>query len=95
MEPTSLTLPTGQKFSNIAHIMWNPSGSELTVVDINGRLSIYQTLYALNRVLSVTTQVFEQVDILGGIVGMEWLAATRHVRTSIMHLIPADKDSDW
>jgi len=80
MEPTLLTLPTGQKFSNIAHLSWNPSGSELAVVDINGRLCIYQTLYALNRVLSVTTQVFEQVDILGGIVGMEWLAASRHVK---------------
>lgn len=80
MEPTSLTLPTGQKFSKIAHISWNPNGSEIVVIDVNGRLCIYQTLYALNRVLSITTQVFEQADILGGIVGIEWLTGSRHVR---------------
>lgn len=79
MEPTPLTLPSSQKFSTIAHISWSFTGSELAVSDVNGRLCIYQTMYALNRVFSVTTQVFDQMDLLGGIVGMEWLSATRAV----------------
>lgn len=79
MKSTSLTLPTGSKFSTIAHVVWSATGTELAVTDVNGRVCIYQTMYALNRVLSVTTQVFEQVDILGGIIGIEWLSVGRTV----------------
>lgn len=79
MEATPLTIPTNQKFSNIAHVAWSATGIELAVLDINGRICVYQTMYAVNRLMPLTTQIFEQIDILGGVVGLEWLTVGRTV----------------
>jgi mediator of RNA polymerase II transcription subunit 16 len=76
--PISQAVPNddGQQ---IVHLSWNPSGSELAVVDTLGRLSIFTIYIAVNRLSLSRSGVVDQEDDLGAIVGMSWLNIERMV----------------
>ncbi|KAH0544055.1 hypothetical protein FGG08_001673 [Glutinoglossum americanum] len=61
----------------IVHLSWNPSGSELAVVDMLGRLSIFTIYITVNRLNQSRSSVVDQEDDLGAIVGMSWLNIER------------------
>jgi mediator of RNA polymerase II transcription subunit 16, fungi type len=63
----------------IVHLSWNPSGADLAVVDVLGRLSIYTIYIAVNRLSLSRPGVVDQEDDLGAIVGMAWLNMERMV----------------
>ncbi|OJK00380.1 hypothetical protein ASPACDRAFT_1868972 [Aspergillus aculeatus ATCC 16872] len=62
----------------LVHLSWNESGSELAVVDLSGRLSIYSIPIALNSVNGLRPPSFEPDDS-AQIVGMLWLNTQRSV----------------
>jgi hypothetical protein len=66
----------------IVHLSWNPSGSELAVVDMLGRLSIFTIYIAVNRLNQSRSSIVDQEDDLGAIVGMSWLNVERMVLAS-------------
>ncbi|PYH92172.1 mediator of RNA polymerase II transcription subunit 16 [Aspergillus ellipticus CBS 707.79] len=62
----------------LAHLSWNEAGSELAVVDLAGRISIYSIPIALNSVNGLRQPAFEPDDG-AQIVGMMWLNTQRSV----------------
>ncbi len=64
---------------NFVHLSWNQTGSELAVVDLFGRISIYSILIATNRFAISRSCVVDQEDDLGAIVGLSWLNIDRPV----------------
>ncbi|KAI9763955.1 MAG: mediator complex subunit [Geoglossum simile] len=74
----------------IVHLSWNPSGADLAVVDVLGRLSIYTIFIAVNRVSLSRPGVVDQEDDLGAIVGMAWL----NIERMFPLYRPAVKDSN-
>ncbi|RAL11440.1 mediator of RNA polymerase II transcription subunit 16 [Aspergillus homomorphus CBS 101889] len=62
----------------LAHLSWNESGSDLAVVDLSGRLSVYSIPIALNSVNGLRAPSFEPDDS-AQIVGMLWLNTQRSV----------------
>ncbi|KAI9759075.1 MAG: mediator complex subunit [Chaenotheca gracillima] len=65
----------------LAHISWNQAGSELAVVDVLGRLSIFSIFIAINRLISSRSGLVDQPDDLGAIVGLKWLSQDRPYAT--------------
>ena len=66
---------------SLVHLSWNQTGSELAVVDIFGRISVFSILIAMNRFAVSRSCVVDQEDDLGAIVGLFWLNIDRPVRS--------------
>ncbi len=64
---------------HLVHLSWNHTGSELAVVDIFGRISIFSILIAMNRFAISRSCVLDQEDDMGAIVGLSWLNIDRPV----------------
>ncbi|PYI12583.1 mediator of RNA polymerase II transcription subunit 16 [Aspergillus sclerotiicarbonarius CBS 121057] len=62
----------------LAHLSWNESGSDLAVVDLSGRISIYHIPFALNSGNGLRQHAFASDDG-AQIVGMMWLNTQRSV----------------
>lgn len=63
----------------LEHISWNHVGSELAVIDVFGRISIYSILIAMNRMVPLRSCAQDLEDDLGAIVGIMWLNPDRTV----------------
>ena len=75
--PQSHLVAEGQQ---LAHISWNHTGSELAVVDVMGRISVFSIVVAMNRWVASRLGVSDQEDDLGAIAGLAWLNPERQVR---------------
>ncbi|PWY81960.1 mediator of RNA polymerase II transcription subunit 16 [Aspergillus heteromorphus CBS 117.55] len=62
----------------LAHLSWNEAGSELAVIDLSGRISIYSIPISLNSVNGLRQPAFDPDDG-SQIVGMMWLNTQRSV----------------
>ncbi|MCJ1284725.1 mediator complex subunit [Xylographa opegraphella] len=60
------------KGRELAHLSWNPSGSELLVADIYGRLAICTIVIAMNR-LTVSKTWNDPDNYMNSLVGLFWL----------------------
>lgn len=65
--------------SQLVHLSWNETGSELAVVDCLGRVSIYSLSMALNSITGLRQASFDSIDDSNQIVGMMWLNSSRSV----------------
>lgn len=63
----------------IAHISWNPMGTELAVIDVLGRVSFLQVYMSVNVLQCYHSQLADQEDDLGGIVGFWWMNTEKQV----------------
>ncbi|KAI9885287.1 MAG: hypothetical protein M1823_002914 [Watsoniomyces obsoletus] len=63
----------------LCHLAWNHSGAELAVVDVLGRIRIFQIVVAVNRLLASRPHdnLHHQEDDLGAVVGIVWLNTER------------------
>ena len=71
------------KNSELVHLSWSPSGSELLVSDVHGRIAICTVVVAINR-LFVAKTIGDQDDNLNALVGMIWLPAKRPVSIPVI-----------
>ncbi|CAK45284.1 uncharacterized protein An08g02480 [Aspergillus niger] len=62
----------------LTHLSWNEAGSDLAVVDVTGRVSVYHIPFALNSVNGLRQPAFSPDDG-SQIVGMMWLNTQRSV----------------
>lgn len=65
--------------SQLVHLSWNETGTELAVVDCLGRISIYSLSMALNSITGLRQASFDSSDDSNQIVGMMWLNTSRSV----------------
>lgn len=65
--------------SQLIHLSWNETGSELAVVDCLGRVSIYSISMALNSITGLRQASFDSSDDSNQVVGMMWLNTSRSV----------------
>ncbi|KAI2769069.1 hypothetical protein DTO012A8_5909 [Penicillium roqueforti] len=65
--------------TQLAHLSWNETGSELAVVDCSGRVSIYSISIALNSITGLRQASFDSGDDGSQVVGMMWLNSQRYV----------------
>ena len=63
----------------LAHLSFNPTGVELVVADIYGRLSVFASYLAINRVGVQRAWRNDPEDNLHALVGMMWLHTERTV----------------
>lgn len=69
--------------SQVAHVSWSPSGAELAVIDVLGRVTIFSTLLAVNRFRQIhTSSEFDAGDDLAAVIGLHWLALSHSVSHS-------------
>ena len=66
------------KNSELVHISWSPSGTELLVSDVYGRIAICSIVIAINRLYAAKV-LGDQDDSLNALVGMTWLPIKRPV----------------
>ena len=64
----------------LAHLSWNPVGNELVVADIYGRICIFQTIIAMNRLSASKGWMSDPKDHRNNLAGMIWLNPDRPVR---------------
>ena len=72
--------------TQLVHIEWSASGSELVAIDRFGRLSIYTIGLALNRLLPTTLNYSIPQDDLGAVVGLHWLPLNMGTRVRSLWL---------
>ena len=63
----------------LIHLSWNPSGVELAVVDVFGRLCLFSIVVGLNRIGIIRPCIGEPEDSLNAVVGLMWLNVDRTV----------------
>lgn len=63
----------------LTHLSWNETGSELAVVDVSGRVSVFSISIALNSVAAHRQAIIDPADDGAQVVGMMWLNAQRSV----------------
>ncbi|KAI9840028.1 MAG: hypothetical protein M1819_000220 [Sarea resinae] len=68
---------TFQDGLQISHLMWNHNGTDLAVVDVYGRISVYSVYVAINRISVSRHSSAEQMDDLNAVTGMSWLSPDR------------------
>lgn len=68
--------------SQLVHLSWNETGSELAVVDCLGRVSIYSISMALNSITGLRQATFDSSDDSNQVIGMMWLNTSRSVSNS-------------
>ena len=59
----------------LINLSWSPSGQELLVADVHGRLSIFQVRVAINRLAACKSWPPESDNHLNALVGIMWLNA--------------------
>lgn len=64
----------------LAHLSWNHSGSDLAIVDVMGRISIFSIIVAMNRMITSRSCLADQDDDLNAVAGLFWLNPERSVR---------------
>ncbi|CAI7568178.1 unnamed protein product [Penicillium bialowiezense] len=67
--------------NQLAHLLWNETGSDLAVVDCSGRISIYSISIALNSITGLRQAAFDSGDDGSQVVGMMWLNSQRFVHS--------------
>ncbi|KAI9891164.1 MAG: mediator complex subunit [Vezdaea aestivalis] len=78
--------------AQLTHLSWNHSGSELAIVDVSGRVSIYNMFVVLNDLRPMRNSLLDQEDDQSAVVGLYWLNAEHQLT---VHQ-PAEKDkSRW
>lgn len=66
--------------SQMAHVSWSPSGVELAVIDVLGRVTIFSSLLAVNRYRQIyTSSAIDAGDDLAAVVGSHWLGTSHSV----------------
>jgi hypothetical protein len=68
------------KGRQIQTLSWNPGGLELLVIDIHGRLSLYSTYIAINRMPPAKSWPPDGENSMGAVVGSIWLNPKKSVR---------------
>ena len=63
----------------LCHLSWNHSGTDLAIVDVLGRISVFTFMTALNRLGATRENISDQEDDLGAVVGLIWLNSGRMV----------------
>lgn len=63
----------------LTHLVWNETGSELAVLDLSGRLSVYTITTALNQITVQRPATFDPDDDGNQVVGVIWLNSNRSV----------------
>ncbi|KAJ5329439.1 Mediator complex subunit Med16 [Penicillium brevicompactum] len=67
--------------NQLAHLLWNETGSDLAVVDCSGRISIYSISIALNSITGLRQAAFDSGDDGSQVVGMMWLNSQRFIHS--------------
>ncbi|CAG8331554.1 unnamed protein product [Penicillium salamii] len=67
--------------NQLAHLLWNETGSDLAVVDCSGRISIYSISIALNSITGLRQAAFDSGDDGSQVVGMMWLNSQRSIHS--------------
>lgn len=75
-------IPHLHKGQKLTHLSWSPTGSELAVVDANGRISVLIMSLAMNNILVLRSPSKDLEDDLNAPVGMYWLNLDRNVKIS-------------
>ncbi|KAI9706527.1 MAG: mediator complex subunit [Candelina mexicana] len=57
----------------VVHLLWSSTGSELAVVDLCGRISIFSIYISINRFAPIRPASVDTDDELSAIVGLYWL----------------------
>ncbi|KAJ5995590.1 Mediator complex subunit Med16 [Penicillium waksmanii] len=73
------TVTEAHNGNTLVHLSCNETGSELSVVDCLGRVSIYSISMALNSITGLRQALFDSSDDSNQVVGMMWLNTTRSV----------------
>lgn len=61
------------------HLCWNELGTDLAVLDVSGRISIFSISTALNNIAVNRQTVLDQPDDGAQIIGMMWMNSNRAV----------------
>ncbi|KAK5200688.1 Mediator of RNA polymerase II transcription subunit 16, partial [Cryomyces antarcticus] len=62
--------------SRLVHLEWNTVGSDLAVVDEDGRIDIHNARFTLGNMISVRKGLQDPDDAKGTVVGFHWLPAS-------------------
>jgi len=73
-------LPDPQHGRELVHLSWDPTGVELAVIDVFGRISIFGVYITVNRMSLLRRCLVDPEDSLAGVVGMMWLNVDKPVR---------------
>ena len=87
--PTRLELLEISPTAPVQHVSWSSSGLDLVVVDSAGRITIYTTLVALNRLIVRGNFDTREPDIYGEVIELKWLLINRPV------CLPFLAGQDW
>ena len=82
------------KGRELVHISWSPSGTELAVVDIYGRLSILTIYIVINRLTPIKAWNADPEDHANSLVGLTWLNSKRQLGTQF-HQPGIKEDGRW
>ena len=82
------------KGRELASIAWSPSGLELAVVDIYGRLSIFTIFIPINRLAPMKAWTADPEDHANSVVGMLWLNSKRQLGAQF-HQPARRQDGQW
>ena len=76
-----------KKEEELVHLSWSHMGTELAIVDVFGRISIYTVtpLPSIDRLFSMRTCTFDPVDDLNAVVGMIWLYSDKQVCAGMIY----------
>ena len=69
-------------YHEIAHLSWSHTGTEIAIVDVVGRISIYNIFLAINRLSAVKRCSADPEDNLSAVVGLMWAQSDKGVRRS-------------
>ncbi|KZF26413.1 hypothetical protein L228DRAFT_257858 [Xylona heveae TC161] len=86
------SLPSVPEGQQVAHLSFNPPGTELAIVDVAGRITFANLVITVNRTSVVHSGLIDQVDDLGAIVGLSWLNVDR---VSPLYRPAVRKDGQW
>ena len=82
------------KGRELATIGWSPSGLELAIVDIYGRLSIFTIFIPINRLAPMKAWTADPDDHGNSVVGMLWLNSKRQLGAQF-HQPAQRQDGQW
>lgn len=57
----------------VVHVSWNSSGSDLAVIDLFGRISIFTIVITMNRLTITRRSLVDSEDDMNAVVGLTWL----------------------
>lgn len=57
----------------LVHVSWNSSGSDLAVIDLFGRISIFTIVITMNRLTITRRSLVDSEDDMNALVGLTWL----------------------